>query len=185
MMLMAAIAIGIVAACQESENLYSKFQAYFSYSPVTSVPTLSRACTSLGEFCSITFPPGNKYVVQSPSTPAVTDYIDRTATQGYLNYRLGLSGGLIIGLPALPEMMAQESQVVCFDLCCPNCYRDYHITKAMTLRTGGVSACSSCNRTYDLNNQGVVASGDAGRALFRYYVTYYPSSFMITVRNNY
>lgn len=184
-MLMAIPVISIFSACQDSESLYCKFPAYFSYSPVTSVPTLHRACTSLGEFCTITYPPGSKYVIQSPSTPSVTDYIERTANLNYRDFILGLGGGLIIGLPSLPEMMAQESQVVCFDLCCPNCYKDYHITKSMTLKTGGISECSSCHRIYDLNSQGIVASGDAGRSLYRYYVSYYAPSMMITVRNNY
>ena len=180
--LLACCAVSV--SCGDAESLYSSFYAYFSYTPVNSKPTLYRACTSLGEFCSITFPVGSKkYVIQSPSTPSETDYIDRTSDQGYRNFRLGLGTGLIIGLPSIPEMMATESTVVCYDLCCPSCYQNEHVQKGLTLSTRGTASCSMCQRVYDLNAQGIITSGEAGRALYRYYISYSPTTFSLTVNN--
>lgn len=183
-MLVVLVATGIVSSCEKAENRYSGYRTYFKYAPVSAKPNLYRACTSLGEFCSITYPPGVNYVIKSPSTPSSVDYIQRTALQGYQGFVLGVGGGLIVGMPTIPEMLEQESQVTCYDLCCPNCYQVYHILKQLELHVGGSAACSSCHRTYDLNNQGMVSKGDAGRSLFRYYVHYYAPTQSLTINNN-
>lgn len=183
-MLVVFMATGILSSCEKADNRYSAYRAYFRYNPVSAKPNLFRACTSLGEFCSITYPPGVNYVIKSPSTSSSVDYIARTALQGYQGFVLGIGGGLVVGMPVLPEMLEQESKVVCYDLCCPNCYQDYHILKQMALYVGGLASCSSCQRSYDLNNQGIVSKGDAGRSLFRYYVDYYSPTQTLTVSNN-
>lgn len=172
-----------LAACGKADSRFSTYEARFSYAPVSAVPNLYRACTSMGEFCSITYPPGNRFVIKSPSTPSAPDYIVRTAIQGYQGFILGLGGGLVIGLPNMPEMLEAESRVVCYDLCCPNCYRDFHILKQLELNTSGLALCNSCKRSYDLNNQGIVARGEAGRSLFRYYVHYAAATQSLTVNN--
>lgn len=179
----ALAAVIALASCGKADNRFSSYDARFSYSPVTAVPNLYRACTSMGEFCSITYPPGNRYVIKSPSMPSAPDYIVRTAIQGYQEFILGLGGGLIIGLPNMPEMLEQESHVTCYDMCCPNCYKSFNTLKQLELRTDGTALCQSCNRTYDLNNQGIIARGDAGRSLFRYYVHYNSFSQTLTVNN--
>lgn len=183
-MLVVFMATGILSSCEKADNRYSAYRAYFRYNPVSAKPNLFRACTSLGEFCSITYPPGVNYVIKSPSTSSSVDYIARTPLQGYQGFVLGIGGGLVVGMPVLPEMLEQESRVVCYDLCCPNCYQDYHILKQMALYVGGLASCSSCQRSYDLNNQGIVSKGDAGRSLFRYYVDYYSPTQTLTVSNN-
>ena len=183
-MLVVFMATGILSSCEKADNRYSAYRAYFRYNPVSAKPNLFRACTSLGEFCSITYPPGVNYVIKSPSTSSSVDYIARTALQGYQGFVLGIGGGLVVGMPVLPEMLEQESRVICYDLCCPNCYQDYHILKQMALYVGGLASCSSCQRSYDLNNQGIVSKGDAGRSLFRYYVDYYSPTQTLTVSNN-
>lgn len=182
-MLIVFLAIGIVFSCEKADNRFSNHYARFTYSPVNAKPNLYRACTSLGEFCSITYPPGVNYVIKSPSTPSAVDYIPRTALHGYTGFVLGIGGGLIVGLPSIPEMLAQESQVTCYDLCCSNCYQNYHVLKQLEIQVGGVAVCYSCARSYDLNNQGIVTKGDAGRSLFRYYVHYYSPTFTLTVDN--
>lgn len=185
-MLVALMATGILSSCEEAESLYSRFYAYFRYTPVSAKPNLYRACTSLGEFCTITYPPSaqQNYVVKSPTTSSSVDYIPRTALQGYRDFVLGVGGGLVLGMPMIPEMLEQESKVVCYDLCCSNCYQDYHIQKHLTMHAEGLASCISCGRTYDLNNMGIVSEGDAGRSLFRYYVHYHMATQTITVSNN-
>ena len=183
-MLVVIIATSIFASCEKAENKYSDFPARFIYKPVSAAPNLFRACTSLGDFCSITFERGN-YMIKSPSTPSHVDKIQPTAIQGYQNFMLGLGGGgLIIGLPILPEMLAPESQVTCYDLSCSNCHKAYHINKRMELKAGGHAYCQSCKRTYDLNTQGIVYEGPSGRSLYRYYVHYDAASQRLTINNN-
>lgn len=183
-MLVVLLSISIFSSCQEAIDKYSDFRAKFTYKPVSAAPNLYRACTSLGEFCSITVG-AQRYLIKSPSAPSHTDEIPWTAIQGYNNFQLGLGGtGLIVGLPIIPEMLASESQVICFDLSCSNCHRDFHITKRLELKTGGSATCATCNRTYDLNNQGIISQGDNGRSLYRYYVHYEPSSQRLTINNN-
>ena len=184
-MLVALMATGILSSCEEAESLYSRFYAYFRYTPVSAKPNLYRACTSLGEFCTITYPPSaqQNYVVKSPTTSSSVDYIPRTALQGYRDFVLGVGGGLVLGMPMIPEMLEQESYVVCYDLCCSNCYHDYHFQKQLNVGVGGIASCPSCRRIYDLNNQGMVSSGEVGRSLFRYYVNYHTSTQTLTVSN--
>lgn len=183
-MVVALVATTILASsCGEADNRFSNYTARFSYSPVSAVPNLYRACTSMGEFCSITYPPGNRFVIKSPSTPSAPDYIVRTAIQGYQGFILGVGGGLIVGLPNMPEMLEQESHVTCYDLCCPNCYNSFNTLKQLELHTDGTALCHSCNRTYDLNNQGIVARGEAGRSLFRYYVFYSAATQALNINN--
>lgn len=182
-MLVALIVTSITVSCEKAENTHSSYTAYFRYNPVSAIPNLFRACTSLGEFCSITYPLGAKsLVVKSPSV-STTDLISLTALQGYQGFILGVGGGLIIGLPMIPEMLQNESRVVCYDLCCPNCYHNDNICKQMTLNADGTSSCSKCQRNYDLNNQGIIVEGEAGKSLFRYYVNYYPPTQTLTVDN--
>lgn len=178
------ILAAVMLSCGKAENMYSTYRARFSYTPVSAVPNLFRACTSPGEFCSITFPPGQSYVIKSPSTPSSPDYITLTAIQGYRGFVLGVGSGLIVGLPNMPEMLAQESHVTSYDLCCPNCYSDYNVNRHLELHIGGTASCTSCQRHYDMNNQGIISRGNAGRSLFRYYVSYSNPTQTLTINNN-
>ena len=104
-----------------------------------------------------------------------------TALTGYSGFYLGLSG-LIVGLPNIPELGKTESQVVCFDLACANCYEDYHITKPLTLHNDGTATCAGCKRTYNLNSTGFISNGEPGRALYRYRVSYVGNTLVVSNR---
>ena len=185
MLAIVLVIAGIFASCQGAESMYSGFSARFTYQPVSAKPTLFRACTSLGEYCTITLPlKATSYVISSPSTPNNVDNIPLTAIQSYAKPILGLGDGLIVGLPMIPEMLESESKVVCYDLCCSNCNEKDYIRRKLQLQIGGIATCSSCKRIYDLNNQGMVTQGEYGRSLYRYYVYYEPSSQRLTVNNN-
>ena len=96
--------------------------------------------------------------------------VNRTAVSNYQAY-VCLSG-FIVGLPTIPEIGTDAPAITCYDLACSNCFRDRSVTKALTLQQGGKAHCTSCQRTYDLNNIGQVTSGNAGINLFRYRVYY-------------
>jgi len=168
----------VLIGCQKAEDLYSDYPAYFVFTPVTQAPELNTAVNSMGEFCSIT-PSGNNFVFASPKS---STSIPRTAIDQHTSISLGLDG-LIVGLPNMPEMGYDVPRVVCYDLCCPNCYRDYGITRRMSLQTGGKTRCARCTREYDLNNLGMVCNDTTGYSLYRYRVYYSSYGNTLTVSN--
>lgn len=172
LMLLAAI------ACQKAEDLYSNYPAYFVFTPVTQAPELYTALNSNGEFCTIT-PNANAYVFASPRTSTT---VQRTAVDQHVSIALGLDG-FIVGLPNIPEMGYDVPRVVCYDLCCPNCYRDLSITRRLAIQVGGLARCARCTREYDLNNSGMLRSDTTGISLFRYRVSYNSFSNTLTVSN--
>lgn len=176
-LLTAIIMLSGLVSCTKSDSLYCHIPASLVVDNAYQAPALHTACTSLGEFCSVTMD-GQKIYFQGSKE---TSPINRVALSNYSTTILGL-GGLIIGLPALPEIGKDVSQVVCFDLNCPNCYEQYEgITKRMTL-SGSTAHCRGCGRTYDLNNQGIVSQGGSGRPLFRYRASYVGNALVVSNR---
>lgn len=166
-----------MASCTETDSLYCNFPARLVIDNAYQAPALYTACNSLGEFCYTTIDGQKIYFHGSKETSA----INLVALNNYNSIVLGL-GGLIIGKPSLPEIGKSESQVMCFDLNCPNCYEQYGgITKRLLL-DGSTARCKGCNRTYDLNSQGIVSQGESGRPLFRYRVSYVGSALVVSNR---
>ena len=169
----------ITTSCSDADSVYSNITARFSYRPVDAVPNLYRACTVPGQFCKITDPIGSngRYKVESPGSNA--DYIIKTQTEYYTSGQVVLGmGGLIIGMPTIPEMLPDQIRLVSFDATCPNCKG-----QNMQLQTGGYAQCQLCLRTYDMNNQGIVSKGDGGRALYRLYCSYNAALLQVVVNN--
>lgn len=174
----------LLSACSGDavvENKYSGYTARFSFSPVNAVPTLYRACNSLGDFCMIDMPIGGANQIRFRGFSS-TDYYAKTAIQGYQSFLLGIGGVIIIGLPNMAEPGAMQSTVTCYDGCCSSCYRQSNITKPLELDEFGIVNCPSCHRKYDMNNQGMVIEGEKGHSLFRYAVSY--NGTVVTVSNN-
>ncbi len=166
-------------ACNSSDGIFSSLPAYFVMDNVLQAPVLYTSLQSMGEFCTLRAT-GGKYVFESP-TQKTPSYINITQLGSLSGFYMGLSG-FILGLPHIPEMGYDQSRVVCFDLACPNCYRDYNITKRMTLQEGGFAHCNSCSRTYNLNDVGLISKGEAGRPLIRYRVSYTGHALVINNR---
>lgn len=158
-------------------NKYSTLYARFNFSPVSAYSQLYSACNSLGEWSTIRAV-NNKYVFSNltGSTEA-----NQTAVQNYSGFYMGLCG-FIVGLPNVPELGTSTPVVTCYDLACSNCYHTGTVTKRLTLQAGGKAHCSSCQRTYDLNNLGQVCQGEAGINLYRYRVFYGNNTLAINNR---
>ena len=168
-----------VFGCQDADYTYCNLPAKFVFENVYQASALNIACNSMGEFCTVTFSKDGKEFVFKGSS--VTSNVPLTAIVGYTGFNLGLSG-LIIGLPNIPEIGKTESQVVCFDLACSNCYNDYNITKPLTIKNGFATCEKGCKRTYDLNNVGYITKGEAGKPLFRYRVSYINNTLVVNNR---
>lgn len=168
-----------MASCKEDvQNTYSNYPAYFVCTTVNTIPQLNAAMNSLGIFATIVYD-RNRYLFTGEDGSATP--VNPTAISSHSNVRMGLSG-FIVGLPNIPELGTNSSAPVCYDLACPNCYSAYNITRALQLKEGGYALCTSCKRTYNLNNQGIVSSGDAGASLFRYRIYYSGNSVSINNR---
>ncbi len=177
-LILALLPIAAFTACEKADSTYCSLPAKFVFENVYQASALNIACNSMGEFCTITFSKdGKQFVFKGTST---TSSVPLTALVGYTGFNLGLSG-LIVGLPNIPEIGKTESQVVCFELACSNCWEDYNITKPLVV-SEGVATCNSCKRTYDLNNTGFITKGEAGRPLYRYRVSYVNNTLVVSNR---
>ncbi len=158
--------------CDQGDLVSSKYcnlPARFTYNPVSAVSQLYTSCNSMGQWCTITMSAsGNQFVFTN--TEGSTS-VNRTQVNNYTGFYLGLSG-FLVGLPNIPELGYDHTTVTCYDRACRNCYEEAYVTKPVTLNTDGTATCPKCNRTYNLNSQGIVAQGDAGKSLYRYRITY-------------
>ncbi len=168
------VALSLATGCAESDTYFCSLPAKFSFQPVTSISQLYTSLNSQGEWCTITLA-SSKFVFANLSG---TGTANQTAVTGYTGFYMGLSG-FIVGLPNMPELGADAPVVTCYDLACAACYAERSVTKPLKLQTGGYGHCTSCDITYDLNNQGQPADLGANtfayenpRSLYRYRVTY-------------
>lgn len=154
-------------SCQKADNIYyTGARVSFTFTYTNTVPELNAALGGFGEFCTVRMD-GTNFIFSGLKTTTTRPL---TAADTRVHPALGLSG-LIVGCPNIPEPGADVAHVVAFDLSCP-CYDDFSSTRNLQLQAGGLAYCSRCGRTYDLNSQGIVAKGDAGRALYRYRATF-------------
>lgn len=169
----------LLAACaDDADTVYSSLPARLVVSNVAACPALYMAVGNMGQWCTVQSGNQNTYVVKGAKE---TSTMNLTQMTGYQGFYLGIAG-LIIGLPNMPEMGSDVARVTCYDLACPNCYREANVGRALTVNhDAGTAACSRCNRSYNLNNQGLVTTDGGGRALERYRVMY--NGTALTVSN--
>lgn len=167
-----------LTSCGETEHTFCSLPANFAVTTVYAVPPLYTSLNSMGEFCTIRGV-SNGYLFSHPSIASYT--LPKTALNNYSAFYLGLSG-FIVGLPNIPEIGYDQSRVICFDLACSNCYDEFNITKRLELQESGKAFCPSCKRTYNLNAQGEVCDGEAGKKLFRYRISYVSDTMLISNR---
>ncbi len=149
-------------------NKFCNLPAHMTVENVQQAPVLFTACECMGEYCYV-ISNGQQFLFTDAANHTSTTNI--TAISSYSGSYLGLSG-LIIGKLTIPEVGENDTRVVCYDRACSNCYQNYNITKPLVLQTGGYAKCNSCGRTYNLNDCGTISDGPAGRALYRYRVSY-------------
>ncbi len=170
-------ALSCLAACNDDvQGTYSDYPAYFVYGNVNTVPQLNAALNSPGIYVTIRLD-RNRFLFTDEgghTTPV-------NAAAGNSSVRMGIAG-FIVGLPSIPELGGTTSLPVCYDLACPNCYSAYNIARTLQLKEGGHAGCASCGRIYDLNSQGIIASGDNGISLFRYRITYSGNTMVVNNR---
>ncbi len=170
--LLAILLTAVLGACSDSitSNKYSSYSAYYSCDHVLSLTTLYHCVTNQGMWCTITMNTAATILYFTSTTESSQENI--TANTYYKKFVLGIGTGLIVGMPNIPEMGADSPVVTCYDLSCPNCWENDVVTRHMTLQESGYARCSRCQRTYNLNDQGLVSEGESGKSLYRYRVYY-------------
>lgn len=170
----AALAVALLGACTKAEEEYSEEPCYFVFdNSVHQNSTLSTAMisTSPGVFCLVkeTKESGATYFEfknnQGLSSKSIANAIDMQRTR-----RLGRRNGLIVGYSnadiTAPQFMAYDAQ-------CPICYSGTGLLdRTLSIDSRGIATCSTCHRTYDLNNNGYISTGgkpdDSTNKLLRY-----------------
>lgn len=82
---------------------------------------------------------------------------------------LGYNNGIIVGYGN-----SIDGIFFAYDLQCPNCYNPNTLPSRnypLNVSANGIATCNTCKRKYDLNNRGLIISGDKGNKLTRYYCT--------------
>lgn len=137
---------------------------------------------SPGVFCRI-WVSGNYFVFQTNQSSS-TEEVSMTAVDMQRTIILGTYNGtgIIVGYGNLDS----PATFYAYDTQCPNCYASTGLPRySLTMNSNGTASCSKCSRVYDMNNRGIVISGDAGSKLMRYHANTTGALGVLSVINNY
>lgn len=156
----AAVALG---GCADSE--YSSYACHLVINNLNvNNMTLASAMTaeSPGVFCRISKEGTTRFKFESnqggDATYSLLNAIDQNA-----GWMIGIYNGIIVGFGNL------DATFHAYDNQCPTCYSNTGLPRyALSLGTDGHATCKSCKRVYDMNNGGLLISGDKGKGMIRY-----------------
>lgn len=162
------VLLGFVACnSDDTYTTFSRYKASFAYSSVKTTIPLDHALNGIGEFCTIKLQMNGQILFAT-----LNNSLPVNVSKDAYYQRFVCISGFIVGKPNTPENGKDELSLACFDLACSNCYHNLALNIDLQLRQYGMAYCRKCKRTYDLNNMGLVTSGDRGRPLERYHILY-------------
>lgn len=162
----------LFACTDDAEYVYSSYSAYFRYDQVLTTTPLYQALVTPGQYCMVWV--SGQYLKFQSLTQSQDVLL--TAVANYDTFESW--AGFILGYSNVPDMTTGTLPIVAYDRVCPNCFEEDNISKALGLLENGFASCSRCDRVYDLNNLGVLYSGEEGIKLFRYKVAYNGSNLV-------
>jgi hypothetical protein len=161
-----------LTSCGNTVDEYSKVPSYLVIdNSVHNDATLASAMT----------PHSGVYVIVTITTQNGAKYFNFKSNQGTesktifnaiddgRSFILGLNKALIVGYGN-----SIDGIFYAYDRECPNCFDPDNLplrSYPLTISSSGIGSCANCKRTYDLNNGGLIATGDAGEKLTRYYTS--------------
>lgn len=165
--IIALLATVLFSGCGETEYEYSRYPCRFVFrNAAARSPALASAINPLspGIFCRITMT-GNYF--NFSTNQGLSDRVTMEAPDQEVSIVLGVYNGtgIIVGYGNLNN----PATFYAYDSQCPNCYHDSGLPRySLTMNTDGTAECGSCHRKYDMNNGGIVSSGDGGDKMIRY-----------------
>lgn len=165
--IIALLATVLFSGCGETEYEYSRYPCRLVFDNTANrSPALASAMNvmSPGVFCRITMA-GNYF--NFSTNQGLSDQVALTAIDQQVSIALGVYNGtgIIVGYGNLNN----PATFYVYDSQCPNCYHDSGLPRySLTMNTDGTAECGSCHRKYDMNNGGIVSSGDGGDKMIRY-----------------
>lgn len=160
-----------LTSCSDTENEFSSYRCYLVFQndrhqDMTLASSLNP--NAPGIFCRVSF--GAKNGAQCyffESNQGLSSYKTAMATDLQRSNIVGVynESGVIVGygninFPA--TLYAYDSQ-------CPNCYKDTgKPAYRLAMNSAGTASCKRCKREYDMNNGGIISSGDKGDKMIRY-----------------
>lgn len=165
--IIALLATVLFSGCGETEYEYSRYPCRLVFDNTANrSPALASAMNvmSPGIFCRITMA-GNYF--NFSTNQGLSDRVTMEAPDQEVSIVLGVYNGtgIIVGYGNLNN----PATFYAYDSQCPNCYHDSGLPRySLTMNTDGTAECSSCHRKYDMNNGGIVSSGDGGDKMIRY-----------------
>ena len=158
----------IFIACTGDDSIYREYRCFFLFD--TSLHPQPCQLTSIlgnvGHFAKVetSVVQGVRHLKTTRNYDNATEDITlRTDREKQLTYALGANNCIIVGTGSY------DNRLIAYEGQCANCLTDFNGTNyPLTWQNNGTQLrCTKCGRSYDVHN-GVVASGAAGRELFRY-----------------
>ena len=178
------LSAALFVACGDVESEFSTAPCalYFDNQTQHKDATLAQAMTPLsGIFVTITTTSksGAQYFVFTNNQQVVFDAKDKQRQQaGQLI--LGLNGAIIVGYG-----FSTSQTFYAYDRECPNCFDSNALplrSYPLKVNSAGIASCSNCHRTYDLNNGGIIASGNGGKKMTRFHAATTGANGLLIVR---
>lgn len=159
-------------ACVGEENIYREYECYFLFDTfLHPLPCqFTAALGSNGAFMKVEtrVEQGVRHLKTIRNYDNATEDIRLTTDrETRLNYALGANNCIIVGVSSYDNVLvAYEGQ-------CSNCLKELGGRRyPLAWQNNGTQLhCDKCKRTYDVNN-GVVANGTPGIALYRYKIAF-------------
>ncbi len=162
----------LLGSCGDVTDEYSRYPCYLLIdNAVHNDATIASAMTAhAGVFVTVTITTqgGARYFVfksnQGIETKTVFNAIDLRR-----QFILGQNGALIVGYG-----FSVDGIFYAYDRECPNCFDPNAIpmrSHPLTVNDQGFATCATCHRQYNLNSGGIIAQGDPGKQMTRYYAT--------------
>jgi hypothetical protein len=168
--LLACVAVACtMGSCGDTESEYSQAQCSLTFdNSVHNDAVLASAMTPYsGTYVTITTKTtgGARYFVfesnQGTTSNVIFNELDKRRT-----IILGYNGAIIVGYGS-----SVDDVFYAYDRECPNCFSPDSLplrSRPLTVDEQGFAHCSNCNRSYNLNNGGIVSDGDGGNKMTRY-----------------
>lgn len=159
----------LFASCDDTEYEYSNYPCNFVFDNNASRSTLLASAMnaqSPGIFCHASVS-GKYFVFSTNDSQGRQERVAFNAIDEQRTIALGVynESGIIVGYGNLNN----PATFYAYDYQCPNCYKEAGLPRyGLSMDSTGKAKCSNCNREYDMNNGGIISSGDSGDKLIRY-----------------